>query len=66
VAEDLLYRVYCGAGNRLLDELEREAIAVVVAIDHETVHRCGTWWERPFDHVAFYAPNVADPPRAQS
>jgi hypothetical protein len=62
VSDDLLYRVYCGAGNVEIDAVERENIAIVIATDHETVHRCGTWWERPFSHVAFYAPNADDPP----
>lgn len=62
MADDLLYRVYCGAGNREIDAVEREHVAIVIATDHEAVHRCGTWWARPFDHVAFYAPN-ADPDR---
>lgn len=59
------YRVHCGSTNVVIDELEHETIALVVATDHETVHRCGAWWERPFAGVSFYAPNVADPPRAQ-
>jgi len=58
VGEDLFYRVHCGATNVVIDEIELEAVAVEIATDHEHVHRCGAWWERPFDHVAFYAPNV--------
>jgi hypothetical protein len=62
---DLLYRAYCGKGNTLVAEVEREHIAVAIATAHEEAHRCGAWWERPFDHVAFYAPNACDPPSPQ-
>ena len=60
MSEDLLYRAYCGKGNRLLDEVDREHVAVAIATAHEEHHHCGAWWERPFEHTAFYAPN-ADP-----
>ena len=60
--DDLLYRAYCGKSNALIDEVDREHIVIVVAAAHEEVHHCGTWWERPFDHVAFYAPNACEPP----
>jgi hypothetical protein len=59
---DLLFRAYCGKSNALIDEVDREHIVVEIARAHEEVHRCGAWWERPFEHTAFYAPNACDPP----
>jgi hypothetical protein len=57
-----MYRVYCGATNQLIDDVDHEHVAIAIATVHEADHHCGTWWERPFDHVGFYAPNV-DPGR---
>lgn len=55
---DPLYVVYCGTNNAVIDQVTYEHIAIVIAVDHEAVHHCGTYWERPFDHIAFLAPNA--------
>lgn len=60
VSDDLPYVVYCGSNNVVIGRVTYEHIAIVIATDHETVHRCGAYWERPFDHVAFLAPNAHD------